>query len=154
MSISRDELTAVRRRLPDLALASTAGGEHRLRAAGRRSPVLVLVHAGPCAACDAFVRRLGDAVEALRAGDAEVTVIAPAGAPPILSPFPLLLDAEGRVASVLGVRAPAVVIADQWGEVHEAVGAGEEHRFPRVGEIESWVQYLAIQCPECQGEAL
>ncbi|HKP74292.1 MAG TPA: hypothetical protein VJT67_02060, partial [Longimicrobiaceae bacterium] len=83
-----------------------------------------------------------------------VMVVAPAGEPSPWVPFPLLLDAEGRVAAALGVRAPAVVVADQWGEVHEVFEAGEEHRFPRPGEVETWVQYLAIECPECQGEAL
>ncbi|MFL5539848.1 MAG: TlpA family protein disulfide reductase, partial [Longimicrobiaceae bacterium] len=67
-------------------------------------------------------------------------MIAPAGAPPDGLPFPLLVDADGRVASALGVQAPAVVIADQWGEVHEAREAGGEHRFPMETEIEDWLR--------------
>ncbi|MFL5386364.1 MAG: TlpA family protein disulfide reductase [Longimicrobiaceae bacterium] len=152
---SRDERVNPGRRLPDLALPSASGGVHRLRGGGRRSPVLV--HASPCAACDAFVARLGHAAAALREWDGEVMVVAPAdgGGEPARDPgFPLLRDPEARVASALGVRAPAVVIADQWGEVHEAREAGEEHRFPTEAEIEQSLRYLAIQCPECQGEAL
>lgn len=151
MSGARDELVNPRRRLPELSLATPSGETVRLRGGGRRSPVLVLVHVGPCAACDAFLRALAAASDALREWDGNVRVIAPA---PAESPFPLLVDTEGRVASALGVRAPAVVIADQWGEVHEAHEAGDEHRFPTVTEIEDWLRYLAIQCPECQGEAL
>jgi peroxiredoxin len=154
MMAARDELVNPGRRLPDLALASATGAVHRLRGGGRRSPVLVLVHAGRCAVCDAFVRGLAAAAAALRAWDGEVLVIAPAGEPARASGFPLLHDPEARVASALGVRAPAVVIADQWGEVHEAREAGDEHRFPTEVEIEQSLQYLAIQCPECQGEAL
>jgi len=154
MMAARDELVHPARRLPDLALPSASGSMVRLRGGGRRSPVLVLVHARRCAACDAFVARLGSAAAALREWDGEVLVIAPAGEPAPGSDFPFLHDPEARVASALGVRAPAAVIADQWGEVHEAREAGEEHRFPTEAEIEEWLRFLAIQCPECEGEAL
>lgn len=152
---SRDPLTHAPRRLPDIALPTPSGATHRLRASGRRSPVLVLPHAAACDTCAAFLRHLAAAGDALRAWDADVLVIAPAPAERVVDvPFPLLLDPDRRVPSSLGVRAPAVIIADQWGEVHEIVEAGEEHRFPSAAEIEKWAQYLAIHCPECQGEAL
>jgi hypothetical protein len=154
---ARDELIHPRRRLPDLALAAATGAVHRLRGAGRRSPVLVLVHAPPCAACEAYVRRLERAASTLREWDGEVLVVAPAGGAGEEtpgSPFPLLRDAGDRLSTALGVRAPAVAIADQWGEVHELREAGEEHSFPAEEEVESWLRFLAIQCPECEGEAL
>jgi len=156
MASLRDELVQPQRRLPDLALTSASGAGYRLQGGGRRSPVLVLVHAGPCAACDGYVHRLGAAAAALGEWDGEVLVISPAGAGEPLpdASFPLLHDSEDRVAAALGVRPPAVVIADQWGEVHDVREAGDEHRFPAEAEIESWLRYLAIQCPECQGEAL
>jgi peroxiredoxin len=156
MTNPRDELVSARRRLPDLALTSASGAEYRLRARGRRSPVLVLVHAGPCAGCDAYVQRLAAAAAALGDWDGDVLVISPGSAeePLPASPFPFLHDPGNRVAAALGVRPPAVVIADQWGEVQDVREAGDEHRFPSEEEIESWLRYLAIQCPECQGEAL
>ena len=90
----------------------------------------------------------------MQTSDGEILVIAPAGDAARDSIFPLLHDPEAQVVSALGVRAPAVVIADQWGEVHETREAGGEHRFPTETEIEDWLRYLAIQCPECEGEAL
>jgi hypothetical protein len=156
MSASRDELIHPERRLPDLALTGVTGAVHRLRGGGRRSPVLVLVHASPCAACDAYLRRLADAADALRDWDGEVMVIAPDEAVEDSgdSPFPRLHDAQSRLAAALAVRTPAVVIADQWGAIHELREAGDAHAFPTAAEVESAVRYLAIQCPECEGEAL
>lgn len=156
MTEPRDHLIHPSRRLPDLGLAMADGAARPLRPGGRRSPVLVLLHSAECPACAEFVARLGAAADMLREWDGEVRVITPSGAaetqPP--PPFPLLLDPERRVAAALGITPPAVVIADQWGEVHDVREAGDEHRFPTVDEIESWLRYLAIQCPECQGEAL
>ena len=156
MTNLRDHLVHPPRRLPDLALATLGGAACPLRPGGRRSSVLVLVHSTECAACAAFVVRLAAAADGLRAWDGEVRVIVPAAqaGSPSASPFTLLVDAEQRVATALGITPPAVVIADQWGEVHDVREAAGEHRFPAVEEIESWLRYLAIQCPECQGEAL
>jgi hypothetical protein len=47
----------------------------------------------------------------------------------------------------------AVVIADQWGEVRMAEAAGPSHRFEAGDEIVQWLRFIAIECPECQGEA-
>src|SRR5690606_28775006 len=32
--------------------------------------------------------------------------------------------------------------------------AGDDHRFLPPEELVEWARYLAVQCPECQGEAL
>jgi hypothetical protein len=159
MTDARAPLTRPHRRLPDLALSTPSGAPRRLRPGGRRSPVLVLVHPGGCGACAELVAHLHAASAALKEWDGDVLVITPdraedVGDSPSTPSFPILLDPEQRLASALGLTPPAVVIADQWGEVHEAWEAGEGHRFPGVAEIEGWLRYLAIQCPECQGEAL
>jgi hypothetical protein len=68
-------------------------------------------------------------------------------------PLAVAVDVEQRLALALSVQIPALVIADQWGEIHHVEEAGPDHRFPATGEVVDWVRYLAIQCPECQGEA-
>lgn len=158
MTEARIGLTNPARKIPDLALATRSGTPRRLRPIGRRSPVLVLVHAGVCDACAAFIHRLRAASEMLHEWDGDVLVITPerldGSGDASADPFPVLSDPEQRLASSLALTPPALVIADQWGEVHETTEAGDEHRFPTVDEIESWLRYLATQCPECQGEAL
>lgn len=158
MTEARNSLTNPGRKIPDFAFATRSGAPRSLRAGGRRSPVLVLVHPGTCETCAEFIQRLGAASAALNDWDGDVVVITPetpddSGSGSI-DRFPVLFDPEQRLASSLSITPPAVVIADQWGEVHEVAEAGAEHRFPSADEIESWLRYLAIQCPECQGEAL
>jgi hypothetical protein len=157
---ARDELVNPTRRLPDLRLAGGPGGAPTpVRARGRRSPVLVLVHPSPCADCAKFVAELETSGESLLEWDGHPVVVAPEPWDDARDTWksgglPLLADPEERLAAALGVRAPAVLVADQWGEVHEAREAGEEHHFPTIGEIVSTLSYLAVRCPECQGEAL
>jgi hypothetical protein len=52
-----------------------------------------------------------------------------------------------------GVRPPAVVIADRWGEVHYAASPDSVAGLPTVAELIEWLRYVQMQCPECQGEA-
>ena len=59
-----------------------------------------------------------------------------------------------RTLAAAGIPAPAVLIADQWGELFVVEPAGDDHGFIEPDEVVSWLRYLAIQCPECQGEAL
>lgn len=61
-------------------------------------------------------------------------------------------DPERRLASA-GITVPAVLIADQWGELFVVEPAGVEHVLLAPDEIVAWLRYLAVQCPECQGEA-
>lgn len=58
------------------------------------------------------------------------------------------------LSGALRLDPPALAIADQWGEVHAGVAAGAEHRWLAVAEVADWLRYLAMQCPECEGEAL
>jgi hypothetical protein len=55
--------------------------------------------------------------------------------------------------AVAGCPAPAVLIADRWGEIaHVAVGT-DAAGLPRLAEIFEWLDYLQHRCPECEGEA-
>jgi len=66
-------------------------------------------------------------------------------------PFPVLADPDGDVRRRLGVPADraALVIADRWGVVYNAVEADTARDLPPVDEVIEWVRYLATQCPEC-----
>lgn len=150
------------RRLPDVKLASAPGGSPvPIRLPGRVSPVLVLVDRAECDACRAWLRRLAAVSSDIAEWDGRVIVVVPASpedaarivddAPP---PFAILADPDRALAARLAISTPALVIADQYGEIHHAASAGDAHELPDPAEVIDWLRYLAIQCPECQGEAL
>ena len=102
-----------------------------LRGAGRQAIVVAALHEAGCAACEAYAARLAGASEEIAEWD-------------------------GRVKYVRDVayETPAVIIADQWGEIAALEAAGDAHRFMQPDEVVTWVRYLAMKCPECEGEAL
>jgi peroxiredoxin len=51
-----------------------------------------------------------------------------------------------------GLPAPGVVVADRWGEV-AYVAAARDDGLPVPEDLLEWIEYVQIQCPECQGEA-
>jgi hypothetical protein len=143
-------------RLPDLALPTVGGASTvPLKPGGRRNPILVAVHGGGCGECGAYLHHLAEAAAELSEWDAHAVVIVPdAAAPAPDLPFPVVLDAERRFAARTGLKGAAVVIADQWGEVAHVADAGAGHALPAAPELVEWVRYLAMRCPECEGEAL
>jgi hypothetical protein len=54
---------------------------------------------------------------------------------------------------VSGVRPPAVVVVDRWGEVVHAAAAPTVEELPPPGELAEWVSFVRNRCPECEGEA-
>src|SRR5690606_41996563 len=106
------------------------------RKAGRLATVLVTVHPD-CAECSAYLESLRDVQGRVEEWDGRV----------------IAARATEELAAA-GVPAPAVLIADQWGELFVVEPAGADHAFIEPDEVVAWLRYLAIQCPECQGEAL
>ena len=53
---------------------------------------------------------------------------------------------------VPGVSAPAVVIADRWGEIAFVVERSGVSDLPAARDLMEWLNYLRNQCPECEGE--
>jgi peroxiredoxin len=147
-------------RLPEMALpAAEGGGRLPLNPPGRLTPVLAAVHGAACEECRAWLHRLAAAADELREWDGRVLVIVPGevdGAARIAAdlPFAVAADAEGAFAARTGIGGAGVVIADPWGEVFHVACAGAGHDLPGADEVVEWVRYLAVQCPECQGEAL
>ena len=55
-------------------------------------------------------------------------------------------------SQIEGIPAPAVVVADRWGEVYHVTSANRASELPGPDEVMEWVRYVRNECPECQGE--
>ena len=146
-------------KLPQIHLPSLAAGfDLPLRPAGRLANVIVTTHAD-CPACVEFVENLVSRIQVIRDWDAQLLVIVEGNGSPSLgnrwldNGIRIATDPQQRLGPA-GIPTPAVLVADQWGELFVLEHAGTKHAFFSKDEIIDWVRYLAIQCPECQGEAL
>ena len=140
------------RKLPPLSLPSAPGGELRpVLVGGRQATVAVLLHEADCPACVEYLRQLAGVYPTLQEWDGQVVVVAGGveGATELAGredwPFPILADAEYRLAVALGLAPPAVVIADRWGEIHFSQAA-ETHELAEPKELAEWLRFLAVQC--------
>lgn len=120
-------------RLPAIEVPAADGGSVALRQPGRFATVVVAVHER-CDDCAAYRAQLAARADDVRAWDGRIVAVTADAAP--------------------GIATPAVLIADQWGELAAVENAGEEHDFIAVQEVLDWLRYLAMKCPECEGEAL
>lgn len=154
--------TPLARQLPHLTLPAAPGGATTsIRPRGRDGVVLVATHGAECQPCRAYLRDLAANVEAIREWDGRVLVLHPGPLEEaervraeLALPFSILADANREVMQRAGLEGGGISIADQWGEIVFDESGGEEvHPFPEVQEVVEWLRFLAIQCPECQGEA-
>lgn len=155
---STETLKNPARRLPDLSLPEVgSGATRRVRGSGRGAPVVLLLHGFDCTDCQAYLDRLAARRAELGDWDGELIVVLPTAEPGREEEgawAPLVLhDDDARLARRLGVKPPAVVIADRWGEIRLLDPAGDNHAFHDPDEIVAWLRFIAIECPECQGEA-
>jgi peroxiredoxin len=158
-----DELRAKpTERLPDLRLlrASDSASVPLVAPGGRGVPIILAVHSADCAECRTFARSLAEADAELREWDGRVMVVVPGGvedaarfADGIGLPFPVLADAERKLWTRMGMEGAAAVVADPWGEVRMRQVTGAAHDLPSPAELVDWARFVAIQCPECEGEA-
>jgi peroxiredoxin len=149
-------------RLPDLRLPTAPGGAPvpLVPSGGRRVPVILAVHAADCAGCRAFAQSLAAADAELREWDAHVVVVVPGDAEGAARfadvaalPFPVVVDAERKLWMRTGMEGAATIVADPWGEVRMRHVAGAAHDLPSPAELVDWARFVAMQCPECEGEA-
>jgi hypothetical protein len=65
------------------------------------------------------------------------------------------LDAECVITreAVAGIRAPAVLVADRWGEIIHIAALSDSERSPSPEHLLGWLEYIRNRCPECEGEA-
>jgi mycoredoxin-dependent peroxiredoxin len=70
-------------------------------------------------------------------------------------PFPLLVDADGRIHRSAGATdksghpTTAIYITDRFGEVFAVYRVAEGQTKPSAQEIIKWLTFINIQCPEC-----
>jgi hypothetical protein len=55
--------------------------------------------------------------------------------------------------SVGSLTAPALLIADRWGDIAIEVAARAISELPPLAEILAWLEHVQHRCPECEGEA-
>ena len=140
-----------------LSLQSEAGQPGPLVRPGR-SLILLLLHGGECGACLAYCQTVAADTAELASWNCDLAVCVAAHRAhesqlPI-SPLRFFYDAEGRVQQAAEAYAPALLVIDQWRDIHEVYHAGDRHTFPKPSDLLSWARYLGTQCPECEGEAL
>lgn len=159
-----DEIRArATERLPDLRLPSASGGAPipLVPPGGRRVPIILAVHDAGCADCRAFARALAAADAELREWDAHVVFVVPGDVDEAARfadgeslPFAVVADEARRVWTRMGMEGAAAIVADPWGEVRMRHVAGSGHDLPAAAELVDWARFVAMQCPECEGEAL
>ena len=54
---------------------------------------------------------------------------------------------------VQAIPSPAVLVADQWGEVFYIAAKSDIRELPQVEEVLEWLRYVQSRCPECEGES-
>lgn len=156
-----DELRAAPvERLPDLRLPPVPDGAPLplVPPGGRGVPIVVAVHGPECDACRAYARALAGARAELREWDARLLVVVAGpvdGAARFAEglPFSVVADEARKLWRRMGMEGAAVIVADPWGEVRHRHVAGAAHDLPSAGELVDWARFVAIQCPECEGEA-
>jgi peroxiredoxin len=123
----------------------------------RRNVVLVLHHGNTCPSCRAFLVSLGERLASYAEAESVVLGISVDGREAtgeltraLRLPFDLLSDPSALVAAREQLDIPALVIADRFGEVWAAWRAGERHAFPSSAEVGEWLQFVELQCRECE----
>ena len=78
-----------------------------------------------------YIQQLREALPALAAHDAVVVV---------------------TTMQIDGMPLPGCAVADRWGEMQWVASADRVAELPSAREIAAWLQFVEIQCPECEGE--
>jgi peroxiredoxin len=161
--LGKARLIHPQRRLPDLELPMLKGsGVIPIRAPKRAARLLLLIHGANCEECRNYVERLATHRAEITSWDGTVLLVVPDSEVgqaesgkrrPDIS-FPVAVDAANRLQLALSSAIPTCVIADQWSEIQHSYDIGPDHAFPEPDELIQWARYLAIRCPECEGEAL
>ena len=149
--------------LPDFHLPTVDGRRVRLSDYRNRRNIVLIVLQGLSAGTDQLLSALAAEATALADDNAQALVVVegPLQAAQSLQqmyglPFPVLADETGAVAALLGpaeaVNGPrlAVHIASRSSRVYWSVWVGPDDRLPTVQDIRGWLEFIEIQCPECE----
>ena len=136
--------------LPAMRLVSAATGAAVDLHAVRGPRAVVAMHSVGCAACRDYVReQVAHVARDIAEWGGRVCVVVPGRrgdasdfAETTTDALEVLVDADGAFAQ----RRAAVVVTDQWGEVHSAVDAAAGHELPDPEQLVVSIRFLATQC--------
>lgn len=118
--------------------------------------VLFFHHGASCPSCRSMLELLAERVTTFRDAEAAVLGIglhdvaeSRRMASAIGFAFPLLSDPSGQAVAKQGLEIPSVVVSDRYGEIWAAWSGGQQHALPDGAEIERWLEFVELQCPEC-----
>ena len=144
--------------LSGVTLLSGTGGTAVDLRSGRGPRALVTLHSGICPECRRYVQtELVAALEQVGEWGGRLAVVVPGkpdGAHELAGIVPEGIELLGDPEASLASGCAMVVIVDEWGEVYFVGNAGAGHDLPTSLDIRDWIRFLAIQCPECEGEAI
>lgn len=71
------------------------------------------------------------------------------GADPI--DVPIVRDSNDTLRAGCGLEPgeSALLVTDRWGEIYDVFTPASGHDWPDAEELQEWLYYLAMQCPEC-----
>jgi hypothetical protein len=149
------------RLFPDATLPMRGGGTLSLDVFRPKwDLVMVMLGAGPVSGdvehvLDALAARRAD----VEAEDGQVVAVTAAAADAQPGewrwPFPLLIDASGRLHERAGAvdadgrASPALLVTDHYREIYGAMRPGEPGWPTKADEVIEWLVFANIQCPEC-----
>jgi hypothetical protein len=114
--------------------------------------VLVAMHEFDCDECTRYVKSVASHREVFATWGGELAVVVPACSGASTASLAELGVAVLRDPDrVLLTGQLAVIVADEWGEIHFASEAEDAHGAISPAELLEWVKFVAIQCPECEG---
>ena len=135
------------RMLPSLELAFPDGRAAPLWDYRGRGPLIVFLHEAPtCTACSAQLAALAAAHSGYREMTAQVLAVGDTAVPAL--PYPVLVDPEQRLARVLCLPLPAMLVVGRTGEIWAGWG-GDHAALPDTRELNGWLDYSLSECREC-----
>lgn len=146
--------------LPPFSLPIAGGsGELSLRGDGKHASVVLSIHGSECRTCIEYLESLARDPAAFTDWNGRLIVVIPEDVEQAKRlPVPagldvtVVADPQKEFAARSGIEPAGLLIADAWGEIYHRVQAEEDgHELPNARQISDWLEFIAIQCPECEG---
>ncbi len=147
--------------LPDIMSRTTGGDQISLGQYRARRNLVVVLSGGDegDTVVSGLLAALAGSRTAIAKEDAEVLVVRPSSADKTLSdgahPFVTIMDQDGQYHRCVGaidpggLPVPAVFVTDRYREIYHAFRPTDPGWPPDADDVESWLVFMNIQCPEC-----
>ncbi len=161
VNVPRDAAVKPQKQLCAFELPSSEGtiagpAMYRLRS----HLVLLFLHDTSCGACQLILRGMARHYAEVRKNNAEVLAII--GGDVLAAtqyhfkqkiPFVFLFDADDHAASLcladIGMFRPSVLLVDRYGAIWKELVPQENDGELEVREALKWLEFMEMQCPEC-----